>query len=292
MTASLDTYEIARRTYGLRGDGISALRVFDQIPRALAPGLVPPRCTPWPDASDPVMWEYNLIDNQDVGGTMRLFLYYKNLTIEDVLDVYNPKGILLTRGATQTRRISQLDDGTVIEGMDPSDVTGQTAWQLASGDNLTHEGLGYYRIHAVVADVSWRDPYIDKLTSGYGSYNTTAMFGRDGGTSRPPGTLLFAAMSFVPRRRVSPLGAFTLYTADYDFIYRPQGWDDPCISMELVRQALRVAVVQDGTAVTPAETRDIAAWVPSGTTRETNLLHGENFSNLNAITHCGMMIWV
>jgi len=112
----------------------------------------------------------------EYGDRGQIVVQYRTLTNNEYMERFPPRGILLTNAANRSRRVNADRTGQMIQGIDPSDPTGQTLWKIVHGTGLNYETMVTFVVRACVN--SWQR-YIEGMAKYIGSVNTNKMFDFD-----------------------------------------------------------------------------------------------------------------
>jgi len=279
--AGLWDYEsvVSRRARRKHARGWTRRAIFESVPADIAESLVPPEGTPWPGESGKeaaVLMdsdvEFDHTPRRGLENLARIILYYWPRTWEQWLEAHPNKGVLIGRSNLISEPCKTWN-GKILEGRDPSDLTGRTKWKITSGSNTLFRGQGVYEVYAVINN---RDTYFYPYVSKVGGYNSNLMmkFPLWPEASRE-GQWLLTYISCEPRATASKL-----YTTRYQFALNMDtvlGWADPCISTKFTVCAVQVPVIDEYGEPT-GDMRVKSELVATTTTQSTVMLSAENFS--------------
>jgi len=166
--------------------------------------------------------------------------------------------------------------GKVIHGIDHTDPTGRTTWEIVKGKITVPAPRAVYRIYAAIHYANRQTLIHDMIQKiGYVSQSTMSHFGNfaNAGESR------LAAMYVAPELSSPGIGL-----AAYDFACLEGGWRYDQVSRRFVWKVLRQPIYD---VETPAEATGafgiILSRVPTATTRSPDNYPVWNFQRLNSL---------
>ena len=237
---------------------------------------------PWSTQAAPVAVDVGYEKNayRVGGGTVpsgRIVAVYRTLTVDEYMERVTNKGVVLVKSLARGEQIVTDRDDNIIQGIDPTDITGRTVWKIVEGSSLAAKPQTVFTVHACVRSKSM---YIDAFTSFLGYTNSTFMtqLGKWGAGKRE---LLLVQIGAQPTRYKK-----SHYWVDYAFLWtgeRGKTWDTITLARKFERKAVQIPQLDtDGVEVTGGE-KVVHTLVPTEDTREARVYTSENFDRINRL---------
>lgn len=201
---------------------------------------------------------------------------YRTLTNDEYMERFASKGVVYTRGSYRSEPLILDKNGLVINGIDPTDPSGQTVWKIERGPDTKLRPQTEFVVHAHVTSRSvWVDQYADRL----GMLNSTFM-ANIGQYGAGIGEVLFYNMKSQPNQHDKSKAI-----VDYAFLWsgeRGLKWNELTVSRKWVKRALTVPVLDDAGADT-GETKKIYGSVSTSVTRTAEPFESFNFTFIDGL---------
>jgi len=193
-------------------------------------------------------------------GKGRIIIQYRTLTIEEYLEysasvMGQAKGVLLRRGSIDYVSVRTDDSGNVVSGLDPTDVTGRTRWEIVSGRPYKVEPHVLFRIRACVI----ADPTTEYSRLGFVNSTSMPSFGDPYGQI---GHLLLVGV-----RDEHTKFNTSVRWAEFDFLGSKVKWADNGYTARKLSLALMQMRVYDTSGADTGTLREARVWQPTGETR-------------------------
>ncbi len=206
----------------------------------------------------------------------RIVAQFRTPTVEEYMLRYPSKGVVHGRSYHRGDKIRTDKNGLTITGIDPTDTTGRTIWQIIEGSDMARRPQTAFTVHAIVKSKSiYIDQFIDKL----GKLNSTIMtkLGRFGASAKE---LLFFQLAFQPTQFDK-----NKWIVDYGFLWtgvKGKTWDTVTLARKFTKSAVDVVLFDvDGTDT--GRKKQTHSLVPTSDTRYARIYDTANLSPINAL---------
>jgi len=213
------------------------------------------------------------------GGKARIVVKSRSMTRDEYINRFPNKGYVESVGAARGEQAIVDLDGNIVSGIDPSDVTGRTSFQVVSGAATLYRPSITYRLHA---NVTFKRTYVDPFLQLVGSVNTNGMSQLGGSGTGQRGTLMLGSVQYVRHPEY-----YDRILVDYDFWQTPTPgtpWNDLTTRQKYDRKAVAVPLIDTaGTEIGSKTAHVLVAATMAAGEEKTVLYPTKSFQQLESL---------
>lgn len=211
------------------------------------------------------------IDRKPCVGRTRFDVFFETLDWVRWLERNPGNGIRIVRASLGGRLPNTDLDDNVISGIDHTDVTGRTRWDIDKGKLTIPNPNAMIRVYSMTRTVAMIDQYLPDI--GKVASSGMSRFGRFSSAGEP----MLIGLRSTPR-----LADPDIEAVSYDFLCREGGWTAGSRSRKFELKVGEEPVYDEEGELTGA-TAKVARMVPTDTVRTPNIFAAANFGQINEL---------